>query len=830
MTEDSTPDPVELYSGIECAHCGLPVPDPENSPSPEPKFCCTGCQTVYHALRGAGLQSFYNLRNATYRGEPKPAQIAGSSLNLDGAEFLTENSTAEEDGTRCIELYLDGVHCAGCVWIVERMPQMLPGVAEARLDLPRARLSLRWNQEKQPLSKVSSWLAKFGYAAHPIREKGTHERSEAERKLLVQAGVSWTIAGNVMLLASALYAGLNAAEYPTMTSAALWASLVLSGGSIAFGGRTFLRRAWASLSAAAKTGSGLTSLSMDVPISLGILVGWIWSAWATVQGSDEVWFDSIAVLIAALLTARWLQVRGRRKAGDAADRLLALLPRTARRVDEDLQNPEEISAENLLPGDLCEVRAGEVIPADGKIIHGSSTLHRGVLTGESRPEKASKGEEVHAGTTNLGSPLWIRVEASGDETRVGKLLNWVEERTRTRAPMVQKADRWSGYFVLAVLVAAGLTAAAWTFLDPSEAIACTVALLVVSCPCALGMATPLALTVAVGQAAQRGIFIKNDDVIERLTHTTHIVLDKTGTLTEGSMTLLDLEGDENSAILASSLERHSEHPIARAFVDWSRAQEHHPPSAKNPREEPGAGVEGSVNGQTIRAGKPEWILKNHPEDTQNRWTEITESIARKGHTPILVEESGEVRTALGFGDPLRPSSFALLQELRRRDITPILLSGDHPHVVKGTASTLQISPEFAHGGVSPEEKQRFVENLKAEGATVIMIGDGVNDAAALQSADIGISVQGGTQVSLVAADIFTTRPGLEPAAELLQGADRVLSVVHRNLFASLGYNVLGVTLAALGFVTPLLAAVAMPISSLGVVASSLLQRSFRAPS
>jgi Cu2+-exporting ATPase len=578
---------------------------------------------------------------------------------------------------------------------------------------------------------------------------------------------------------------------------------------------------------------------MDVPIALGVLVGWLHSAYITAFGAldggePEVWFDSVAVLLAALMTARWLQLRGRRRAGDAADRLLALLPRDARKVEPD-GSRAPICADLLQPGDRVEVLGGEVVPVDGVVAQGSSSVHRGVLTGESRPEKITVGQEIHAGTTNLGSPLEIIVSAAGAQTRVGRLLAWIEGESRRRAPLLQKVDRWGGLFVLTVLIVSALTLTSWSFVDPNHALRAAVAVLVISCPCALGMATPLSLMVAVGQAARRGVFIKHDDVLEKLAEVTHVVLDKTGTLTEGQMSVVKVEGDEGTAHLAARLEAHSQHPIARALVAW--AQELRVPTAAPPQdieEVAGAGLRGTFFGaqpQRVAVGKAAWILGEAADPAQKlRWEAEVARLGEDGLTPVLVSVDGEVRAALGLGDPLRASSEPLIRALQGRGVRPILLSGDDPRLVERTAARLGIEPQDAKGGVSPEEKRAFVEALKADPkAVVMMVGDGVNDAAALQAAHVGVAVHGGAQASLVAADIFTTRPGLDPVLELLEGSKEVLKTVRRGLALSAGYNLVGMSLAAFGLAGPLLGAIAMPISSLAVVASSLSQRSFRPP-
>ncbi|MBA2664738.1 MAG: heavy metal translocating P-type ATPase [Bradymonadaceae bacterium] len=807
-----------------CVHCGLP--------SGEAQFCCVGCEAVYHAIHDSGLEGFYRLRDVASRG-PSPVGSDGQPApasryaHLDTLEFLQRHAVVEEGGVFGVELYLEGIHCAGCVWLIERMPRFLDGVIEARLDLARARLSVRFRPDVSPLSSVALWLSRFGYTTYAVRAERVAARAQAERAMLVRVGVCWALAANVMLLAIALYAGLDLLDGDGLASAARWLSFALCTISMVYGGGVFFRRAWASLRVVLNERSALSlqQISMDVPIALGIFVGYVHSAAATVTGAGEVWFDSLAVLIAAVLTARWLQVRGRRAAGDAAERLLSLLPSVARRLRGALS--EEIPSESLEPGDLIEVRAGEVVAADGQIVEGRSSVFRAVLTGESRPEPVAPGEAIEAGVTNLGSRIVVRVAAAGSQTRVGKLLRWVEEHGERRAPIVQLADRLGGVFVLVVLAASLVTALVWSMVDPDQAVSHVVALLVISCPCALGMATPLALTVGVGQAARRGIYVKHDDVMQSLARATHVIFDKTGTLTEGRMTVAEISGSERAVRLAAILEAGSNHPIAVALRSQP-ADLTGSPSCTEFVEQPGAGVFGKVDGKDVIVGHLAWVQAKIASVPDPDDQALVERMAGDGLTPVVVAVDGRIEAIVGLGDRLRPEAVELIAALKRRGLVAALLSGDHEGVVDAIAARLGLEAQFVRGGATPEQKARFVEALRAElpQATIVMVGDGVNDAVALQAAHVGIAVHGGSEAALVAADIFMTREGVEPILELIEGAGRVMGVVHRNLAGSALYNALGITFAVLGYVAPLVAAVAMPVSSLAVVISSLVQTSF----
>ncbi len=808
-----------------CSHCGLRFRGRDNPPETEPVFCCAGCEAVYYALHDSGLDEFYDRRESWSVDEPRPVEQPGVNDDevslFDSPAFLNEQATRLDDGTMKVQLHLEGVHCAGCIWLVERMPRLVDGVIEARLELTRARITIRWNPQRILLSEIATWLGQFGFTPHPIRSHSVKSRSKAGRRMLMRVGICWAVAVNVMLLTIAHYAGLDAAADSGLYYTVLYTTFALSVVSLVVGATVFFRRAIANLK--------MGKLSMDVPISLGIAVGWGHSTWATFTGSGEVWFDSIVILTAALLTARYLQIRGNSMAADAADRLVSLLPQTARRIVEDTGEIQTVPADTLEVGDRIRVLAGDVLPADGRVIDGSGQVSRAVLTGESDTTPVGVDDVVEAGTRNVAGPLVVQVTATGDATRVGRLMEWVDSEIADRAPVVQLADRLSGVFVAVVLAAAVATAVAWGFIDSSRAVANVVALLVIACPCALGMATPLALTVGAGQAASRGIHVKRDDVMESLNGVTDVIFDKTGTLTYGRPDVVEVFGNTEAATLGCQLERHSNHPLASALLRWSRDHgvaptPQHSSAIDDVEEVAGAGIRGIVDGREIAVGRLSWFC-----DVPDSLRQDARRTTARGFTPVGVAVDGTVQAVIAVGDELREETPRILNELRSRGVRIHLVSGDHPQVVATVAEQLHIDPEYVFGGATPEQKLEYVEQLRndTDAKTVAMVGDGVNDAAALQAADIGIAVHGGTEASLASADVFMGKQGVEPVAELLAGCRRTMHVVRRNLAGSGLYNLFGISLAAMGYITPLLAAILMPVSSLAVVGSSLIQNSFR---
>jgi Cu2+-exporting ATPase len=500
-----------------CAHCGLLVPPALIDPAAEHQFCCHGCRSVHAVLRGHGLGRFYQLA--------EPDQRPG---------FQQRACETRPDGLLSTELYLEGIHCTACVWLVEAAPRLAPGLVEARLDLGRSLPRVSWRPDRIALSRVARLLDSLGYPVHPYRSIDLQQmRRREDRQLLMRIGVAAAVAGNVMLIAIALYAGMFSGIEPSYERFFRWISLAISIPAVFWSGSVFFRGALAALRA--------RTLHMDLPLTIGILAGFGWGAVNTVRGAGEVYFDSLTVLIFLLLVGRWLQRRQQRRAADATELLYSLTPRRARLVEGDAAATEgvrEVPVEAVLPGATVEVRAGESIPVDGRVVDGSSTINAALLTGESRPARVAVGDGVHAGTLNVGARLRVEVTATGEQTRVGQLMAQVEQHARRRAPIVQLADRIAGAFVAVVLLLATVTALIWLELDPNRALDNAIALLIVTCPCALGLATPLAVAVGIGRAARRGILIKGGDALERLAHPSSMLLDKTGTVTEGRVALV----------------------------------------------------------------------------------------------------------------------------------------------------------------------------------------------------------------------------------------------------------------------------------------------------
>jgi len=803
-----------VTASFACGHCGLDVPPGLVDESAERQFCCHGCRAVYAVIHEHGLDRYYAFR-AEAEAVPQPASPTGRSYTeLDDPGFQARACWMTSDGLAATELYLEGVHCAACVWLVERLPSLVPGLVEVRLDLPRSRALVRWDARAVTLSAAARQLDALGYRAHPSRGLEAQAlRRREDRRMLARIGLAGAAAANVMAIAFALYGGFFHGMEPEYASLFRWASLAVTVPAMVWGGGVFFRGAWSALR--------VRALHMDLPISVGLLAGFAHGAVNTVRGVGDVYFDSVTALIFLLLAGRYVQRRQQRVAADSAELLASLAPSAARLIEEEVR---EVPIEALLPGSRVEVRAGDTVPADGVITAGRSALDLSLLTGESRPTDAGPGDRVHAGTVNLSSRLEVVVERIGEDTRVGRLVKLVEEYGRRRAPIALLADRIAGHFVAAVLVLAALTFALWARVDVGRAVDHAVALLIVTCPCALALATPLALSAAIGQAARAGFLIKGADVLEKLTRPGRMWLDKTGTLTEGRAALLEWWGDPGIKMLAAAAEAHSSHPLARALVAAVTPAPDVPVAIV---ETQGGGIEGTVAGRAVLLGSPAFV-RARTGALPPEFERCARELPADGLTPVLVAVDGAVVGAAGFGDPLREDASAALARVRRRGWRVGILSGDDPVVVGSIGRRLGLGPEDCRGGVSPEGKLRAVEDEPA-GGSVVMVGDGVNDAAALAGATVGIAVHGGAEAALAAADVFIAHPGIARVADLLDGAGRAMRTVRRNLVLSLCYNAAGAALAMAGFINPVMAAVLMPLSSITVIAHSYRARSFARP-
>ena len=809
---------------VACAHCGLAVPAGLVREGEKEQFCCSGCRQVYTLVREWGFDQYYRLVNRQ-GGVLEPARVTGRSFEDFDDEHLRAEATEQVGADRCrTRLYLEGVHCAACVWLVEKLPAVLRGVDEVRLNLGSAVAEVTWRPGDTRLSAIARALDRLGYTPHVHRAARVQDARRIEdRAALARLGVATACAMNLMFLHGALYAGAYSGMAWAYETFFRWLSFAVSVPVLVFSARPFFQTALGGLRARV--------VHIDLPIAIALTCAFAASAWNTVRGSGPLWFDSLAMLVAALLGARQLQRSAQRAALERADSLrgVAFLEFARRLAGDGPGAPVvEVPLTALSPGDRVEVRSGELVPVDGVVLSGRSSLDNAVLTGEAAPVPVREGDVVNAGATNLGARLVVRVDATGEKTRVGALLAIVEEALSRKPALLRTTDLMARRFVQVLLVLAAVTGLAWLPRGPEVALERVVALLVVACPCALGLSVPLAVSVALMRAARSGVFIKNPDALERLRKVDTVLLDKTGTLTEGRATVLRWQGEDAVLQFARALEAESSHAVARAFRSCFGRPIWVVRTVEDVVEVPGQGINGRLDGHDVCVGTRA-LLESEGAFVPADLSRFAETLVADGLSPVFVAVDRRVAGVAGIGDALRSDARRTVAALRTQGVRVRILSGDHPAVVARVAAELDLPAADALGGLTPEAKRDLVAGLvtsTGRAGAIVMVGDGVNDAAALALADVGIAVHGGTGATIVAADIVLTREGVTPLLDILDGARRLRGVVHRNLGFSLLYNAGASALALAGVVGPLLAAVLMPVASLTVVLSSAFTRTF----
>ena len=818
MTSATETVPDSTPTAVACAHCGLPSPPP--SDVSQPAFCCEGCRGAYLLIHGWGLEDYYALRDRV-GGEAavQPVESPGRFDELDDPSAMGLSAPrACGEGLLVSRLGVSGLHCGACAWLIERSASHHRGFQAARVRFHDHTVEIFYRPDETRLSRIAKDLARLGYRVAPMTDDDRQRRQSSEnRRLLIDIALAGFCMTNAMWLAVALYAGESSGIAAEHESALRIAGVTLGVVSVAVPGRTFLRGALASLRT--------RTPHMDLPVALGISVGALAGVVVVLVGRGEVYFDSVTMLVFFLLIGRWLQFRQQRRASDSVSLLMRLTPRLATQVGRDGMS-RRVPADRLAAGDTIRVAAGETFAADGVVSAGRSAVDRSLVTGESHPVEVSEGDPVEAGASNLEATLDVCVTASGGESRVGRITRMIEDAAGRRAPLVQLADAIGGRFVVTVLILAAVTVAIWWRSDPIGGVENAVALLIVACPCALALATPLSLAVAIGRMAQRRMLVRGGDVVERLSRPGFIWFDKTGTLTEGRLRLRSWSGDPETLAAAAAVEASLSHPVAVAIRNAAEQRGYSVPAADQVRQRSGMGAQGQVGSRRVLVGNEELMRSEGIGITAARQAEIAQ-ISAGGLAPLLVAIDGQIRGVGGIGDHPRPSAADAVARLVRRGWGVGILSGDHPEVVRRVAESLGIPSDRAFGAMEPEAKLAKVEASLGSGGPIVMVGDGVNDAAALAAADVGVAVRGGAAASLDAAPVYLQTDGPSALVDLVDASRQTVRTIRRNFFLSLGYNSVAVTLAMSGLIHPLMAAILMPLSSLTVISSVLVSKTFR---
>jgi Cu2+-exporting ATPase len=810
--------------GEACYHCGLPIPATSDFPvvidGDSRRMCCAGCQAVAQAIVANGLADYYRHRDAL----PESPREAFPLASLDAGAFdlpdvqknFVERLPGEAgDDQREASLILEGITCAACVWLNEQHLARQPGVIAVSVNYSTGRARVRWDERRIRLSEILLAIAAIGYRAHPYdparsEQLAGKERRAAQWRLFV-AGFGMM---QVMMYAVPVYLA-DGEMTPDIEQLMRWASLILTLPVMLYSAAPFFNNAWRDLR--------LARVGMDVPVALGVGVAFLASGWATLTASGAVYFDSVTMFIFFLLGGRYFEMMARQKAVRGIETLSRVIPAFAARLSGfPALDSERVAVAQLAVGDAVLVKPGEVIPADGEVLQGQSAADESLLTGESAAVAKSAGDEVIGGSINVGSPLVVRVRKVGADTRLATIRRLIERAAAEKPRLVELADRIASRFVGILLILAASTGVVWYAIDPQRALWVFVAVLVVSCPCALSLATPTVLTVASGALARLGVLVTRNHAIEVLARVDHFVFDKTGTLTLGTLTLeetllLGALSEADALALAASLERGSEHPVGRALHRSSigKPVTGTAPPADRLHAFTGQGVEAWLAGEAVRIGTADFAGALHGAPLPAhalRWGE-------SGGTVVALANARGWLALFRFTDRLRPHAAAMLAELRHSGARLTLLSGDTAVAVAEVARQLGIGD--ARGGCTPEAKQAFLAELQAGGAVVAMVGDGVNDAPVLAQAQVSIAMGGGTDLARQQADIVLLSEDLMALAQGVRLARKALRVMWENLAWAFAYNLLAIPLAMLGVITPWMAGIGMSASSLLVVLNAL---------
>lgn len=803
---------------VSCYHCGQPVPNhidlPVKVSGERRAMCCPGCQAVAQAIVDNGLDDYYRSRDALPESQCESLPAVLNRLTLfDDAVF--QKSFVRDLGKteRETSLLLEGVTCAACIWLNEQNLSKLAGVSAVNINYATRRARVRWDEAKVRLSDILAAIAAIGYRAYPYDAAKNEEISQMERR-----DAMWRlwVAGfgmmQVMMYTVPVYLAGEGEMSADIKTLMRWASLLLTLPVVFYSSAPFFRHACRDLK--------LHRVGMDVPIALGVFATFAASVWATLVQSGEVYFDSVTMFVFLLLGGRYLEMMARQKAVSVTEALAKLLPAFAQRLPgfPGERTPEQVAVSDLNIGDVVLVRPGDTIPADGRVIEGVSCANEALLTGESRLVPKAPGDTVTGGSLNAESPLFLRVEQVGEGTRLSAIIHLMERAAAEKPRIVELANRIASYFVASVLVVSVLTAIGWYAVDPSQVLWITVSVLVVTCPCSLSLATPIALTVAAGELARGGLLVTRGHAIETLARATHFVFDKTGTLTTGRMRLIDVMplgglARERCLALAAALEQASEHPLATALSLAADGEKL--PLAESAHSEAGLGVDAVIEGCRYRIGRPDFAL---PVDTGELPAEAAEWLTG-GDTVVALSDGLSCLALFRLGDEIRSEARALVDELKAEGRHVILMTGDASGVAARVAMQLDI--EDVRAGVTPQGKQEMVAALQADGAVVAMVGDGVNDAPVLAQAQVSVAMGGGAQLARTQADMVLLSENLAHLLHGLRCSILTLKVIRQNLWWSFAYNLVALPLAIAGYVTPWFAGVGMSASSLLVVLNSL---------
>lgn len=801
--------PLPASSPTSCTHCGLPT-------APGQEFCCSGCRAVYATIHNLGLEEYYKYREV--QSSPELRSTPGGS-NYSYLDELTPSDSTDA----LITLQVEGIHCAGCMWLLEKLPSFIPGVISSRLNFTSGTLHLRYNPRHVKLSSIAHRIDSLGYPVRALSDTtNASSLNKEEKKLLLRIGVAAFCAMNTMMLAvslwQAFWTGISS-EYGNLLR---WVSFILTLPAIFFSAWPFFTTSYYSLRS--------RSLHIDIPIAVSLLGGFIVSTVNTIAGREHVYFDSVTALITLLLTGRFLQSRALRHARSTSRTAWKLLPQSTQVVSEEGKT-FSLPVQKITSGMTILCKPGERVAVDGIVQKGSTGIDASLLTGESSVILKQPGDTVHAGDLIIDGEITVRAVVAGGASRVDGILQHIES-AGDRSQILTLTDRASGYFVVTILTVA-LGAAVWWWATTNffTALDVFVAILIVTCPCALGVATPATITVAIGKAAAAGVLIRGRDTLERLSEIEAVCFDKTGTLTTGhpyvlSHTLLGTDAENTNALLmASNLASVTAyHPVSAALLNSFPCK--NDVDLEGAKYHPGRGISLQDGTGLWRLGSVKWCTDPSSGSGVNPSPKLLHDISshqRKGCSVVLLCRNQSVLGYFVLRDTLHQEASKTVTSITQIGLTPIILSGDAQEVVSSVARELGIPQEYALGDLSPEQKAEYISQSSKK---IMMVGDGFNDAYAMKVAYVGVGLRGAIDSLIEVVDVYCMRGGIGRVIQLLHGARRTIRIIEFSLGISAFYNIVGAALAIAGLINPLWGAILMPISSFSVILLAIYAKTF----
>ncbi|MGF1736694.1 heavy metal translocating P-type ATPase [Photobacterium satsumensis] len=787
----------------DCYHCGDPVPqDCQHHVEILGKIremCCPGCEAVAQTIVDSGLTSYYEYRTApAEKADLVPQQL--QSLLLYDHDEIQQEFVRDNENSKEASLSLDGVSCAACAWLIEKQVMREPGVVSIRVNTTTHRALLAWDPDRVKLSHLLSVIHRLGYKAAPFEADAQEQQYHRTMKgYLYRLGIAGIATMQVMMLAVALYFEIFGDLDAEFKNYLRWVSLIFATPVMLYSALPFYLNAWRNLRA--------KTLGMDVPVSIAMLFAYVASLYATVMEKGEVFFESISMFAFFLLLGRFLEMRARRHAAAASANLLKLVPAMA-----TLEDGSQVAAKTLKVGDVVTVLPGESLPADGEILKGQTAIDESMVTGESMPVPRIVGDTVFAGTINGDSHITLKVTKDRQNSLISNIVRLQDEAQSSKPKVAEIADIVARYFVAAILIISAGTWLYWYQHRPEDALWITLAVLVATCPCALSLATPTALTCSTSSLGRLGILLRRGHVLETLCNVNQLVIDKTGTLTEGNIRLVKTQtfnncSEEQALVMAAELERFANHPIARAFSVYRDET----PRFDDVENVIGSGLKGSIDGQEWRIGKADFVLEQNPEREQ-----LLASCDI--HYQVWLSCNGELAASFKLDDPIREDSPELIKQFQAEGIQVTMLTGDHSASAQVVADKLGV--DNLKAGVSPEGKLDYLRSLGKD-KVALMIGDGVNDAPVLAGAHLSVAMGGGTDIAKSSADMVLLGDQLSRILRARKLAQKTRKIIRENLAWALGYNLIILPLAVAGFVAPYIAVVGMSGSSIIVVSNSL---------